>query len=68
MVLENTITGNSRWAIEEFGKLEKAIATSSTKFNAVDDLLTANHNGHTQMRISIKPQEIIEKVEFGTSS
>jgi spore photoproduct lyase len=68
MVLENTITGNLRWAIEEFGKLENATATFSTKFDAVDDLLTANHNGHTQMRISINPQEIITKVEFGTSS
>lgn len=68
MVLENTITGNLRWVIEEFGKLENATATFSTKFDAVDDLLTANHNGHTQMRISINPQQIIEKVEFGTSS
>jgi len=68
MVLENTITGNLRWAIEEFGKLENATATFSTKFDAVEDLLTANHNGHTQMRISINPQEIIERVEFGTSS
>lgn len=68
MVLENTITGNLRWAIEEFGKLENATATFATKFDAVDDLLTANHNEHTQMRISINPQEIIRKVEFGTSS
>jgi len=68
MVLENTITGNLRWAIEEFGKLENATATFATKFDGVDDLLTANHNGHTQMRISINPQEIIRKVEFGTSS
>lgn len=68
MVLENTITGNLRWAIEEFGKLENATATFATKFDAVDDLLTANHNGHTQMRISINPQVIVRKVEFGTSS
>jgi len=68
MVLENTITGNLRWAIEEFGKLDNATATFATKFDAVDDLLTADHNGHTQMRISINPQEIIRKVEFGTSS
>jgi spore photoproduct lyase len=68
MVLENTITGNLRWAIEEFGKLENATATFATKFNAVEDLLTAKHNGHTQMRISINPQEIIHRVEFGTSN
>lgn len=68
MVLENTITGNLRWAVEEFGKMENAAATFATKFDAVDDLLTANHNGHTQMRISVNPEEIIRKVEFGTSS
>ncbi|GAA0742979.1 SPL family radical SAM protein [Clostridium oceanicum] len=68
MVLENTITGNLKWAIEEFGKLENATATFATKFDAVDDLLDAKHNGHTQMRISINPKEIINKVEFGTSS
>ena len=68
MVLEDTITGNLKWAIEEFGKLQNATATFATKFDAVDGLLTANHNGHTQMRISINPEEIIKKVEFGTSS
>lgn len=68
MVLENTITGNLRWAIEEFGKLENATATFATKFDAVEDLLSADHRGHTQMRISINPQEIIRKVELGTSS
>jgi spore photoproduct lyase len=68
MVLENTITGNLRWAIEEFGKLDNATATFATKFDAVDDLLNAKHNGHTQMRISINPQEVIKRVEIGTSS
>lgn len=68
MVLENTITGNLRWAIEEFGKLENATATFATKFDSIDDLLNANHKGNTQMRISVNPQEIIRKVEFGTSS
>ena len=68
MVLENTITGNLRWAIEEFGKLENATATFATKFHMVDDLLKAKHNGHTQMRVSVNPIEIIRKVEFGTSS
>lgn len=68
MVLENTITGNLRWAIEEFGKLDLATATFATKFNQVDDLLTAQHNGHTQMRISVNPSYLIERVELGTSS
>lgn len=68
MVLENTITGNLRWGIEEFGKLDDATATFATKFAAVDSLLTARHNGHTQMRLSVNPQPLISRVEFGTSS
>lgn len=68
MILENTITGNLKWAIEEFGKLHNATATFATKFHQVDDLLELKHNGNTQMRISVNPEEIIKKVEFGTSS
>ncbi|MDZ5253588.1 radical SAM protein [Clostridium sp. LIBA-8841] len=68
LVLENTITGNLRWAIEEFGKLENAKATFATKFHMINDLLDAKHNGNTQMRISVNPEEIIRKVEIGTSS
>lgn len=68
MILENTITGNLRWAIESFGRLENATATFATKFDAVDDLLDIKHNGHTQMRISVNPDYIISHVEFGTSS
>lgn len=67
MVLEETITGNLRWAIEEFGKMENAVATFATKFDGVDSLLTARHNGHTQMRISVNPQSFISRVELGTS-
>lgn len=68
MVLENTITGNLRWAIEEFGKMDNAICTFATKFSMVDDLLDIKHNGHTRMRISVNPDEIISKIEIGTSS
>ncbi len=68
MVLENMITGNLRWAIEAFGQMDLATATFATKFAAVDTLLTAKHNGHTQMRISVNPQPLIAQVEFGTSS
>ncbi len=68
MVLENTISGNLKWAIEEFGKLDNATATFSTKFDAIDDLLTAKHNGNTQVRMSINPQEITKRIELGTSS
>ena len=61
MVLEDNITGNLKWATEEFGKLQNATATFATKFDVMYDLLKANHNGHTQMCISINPEEIIKK-------
>lgn len=68
MLLDNHITGNLRWAIEEFGKLSHAYATFATKFHMVEDLLHAKHNGHTQMRISVNPQLIIDRIELGTSN
>lgn len=68
MVLENSISGNLEWAIEEFGRIDNACATFATKFSMVDGLLRLNHNGHTQVRISVNPEHIIRKVEIGTSS
>lgn len=68
MILDNSITGNLKWAIEEFGKIPNAYATFATKFHMVDDILDANHNGHTQIRISVNPELIINRIELGTSS
>ena len=68
LILENTITGNLRWIIEEFGKNNKGYITFPTKFDMVDDLLCLKHNGRTIVRMSVNPQEIITKVELGTSS
>ena len=67
LVLENTITGNLEWTIEEFGKNNKGFITFPTKFAFVDPLLNLNHNNRTIIRMSANPQEIISKVEFGTS-
>ena len=67
MVLENTLTGNLRWAIEKFADIPNAYATFATKFHMVDDLLDCKHNGHTQMRISVNPELIIKRIELGTS-
>lgn len=68
MVLENSLTGNLKWAIGEFGKIKDARCTFATKFADVDELLDIEHNGHTQMRISVNPVQIIKKAEIGTSS
>ncbi len=68
LVLENTITGNLEWTIEHFGKNERGYITLPTKFDMVEPLLSLNHKGRTIIRMSLNPQEIINKVEFGTSS
>lgn len=68
LVLENTITGNLEWTIENFGKNNRGYITLPTKFDMVDPLLKLEHKGRTTIRMSVNPQEMIKKVEFGTSS
>lgn len=68
LILENTITRNLEWTIEHFSKNEKGYITLPTKFDMVEPLLSLNHKGRTIIRMSLNPQEIINKVEFGTSS
>lgn len=68
LVLENTITGNLEWTIEQFSRSNRGFITFPTKFDMVEPLLPLNHRGRVIMRMSVNPQEIIRKVEFGTSS
>lgn len=68
LVLENTITANLEWTIENFGKNERGYITFPTKFDMVDSLLNLEHKGRSIIRMSVNPEEIIRKVEFGTSS
>ena len=67
LILENTITGNLVWTIENFANTEKGFLTLPTKFDMVDDILPLQHNGKIIIRMSVNPEEIINKVEFGTS-
>ena len=67
LILENTITGNLRWTIENFANTPHGTLTFPTKFDMVDDILDINHNGKIIARMSVNPEEIINKVEFGTS-
>lgn len=66
LVLENTITNNLVWTIENF-KNAKGRLTFPTKFDMVDSILPLNHQGKVTVRMSVNPEEIINKVEFGTS-
>ncbi len=67
LILENTITGNLPWTIENFKNTKKGFLTFPTKFDMVDDLLELDHKGKVIIRVSVNPEEIIKKVEFGTS-
>ena len=67
LILENTITNNLVWTIENFANTQKGKLTFPTKFDMVDDILNLNHKGKIVLRISVNPEEIINKVEFGTS-
>lgn len=67
LVLENTITGNLPWTIENFKNIKKGILTFPTKFDMVDEILNLDHKGKITIRMSVNPEEIINKVEFGTS-
>lgn len=67
LVLENTITGNLPWTIENFSKQERGYITFPTKFDMVEPLLPLDHRGRVIVRVSVNPQEIITKTEFGTS-
>ena len=67
LILENTITGNLEWTIEKFAKEGRGRLTLPTKFSFVDSLLSLNHQKKTIIRMSLNPEEIISKIEFGTS-
>lgn len=67
LVLENTITSNLEWTIEKFSKNDKGFITFPTKFDMVEPLLKLNHGGKCIVRMSVNPQEVIAKTEFGTS-
>ena len=67
LILENTITNNLVWTIENFQNVKKGKLTFPTKFDMVDPILPLNHQGKITIRMSVNPEEIINKVEFGTS-
>ena len=67
LILENTITNNLVWTIENFKNSKKGKLTFPTKFDMVDSILNLEHQGKIIIRMSVNPAEIINKVEFGTS-
>lgn len=67
LILENTITNNLVWTIENFKNAKQGKLTFPTKFDMVDSILPLDHQGKVTIRMSVNPEEIINKVEFGTS-
>lgn len=67
LVLENTITGNLVWTIENFTKSKRGFLTFPTKFDMVDPILNINGTDRVIVRVSVNPEKIINMVEFGTS-
>ena len=65
LVLENTITGNLDWTLERFHG--PGALTFPTKFHMVDNLLAIKPQGRVVARMSVNPQEVIRRVEYGTS-
>ncbi len=67
LILENTITNNLVWTIENFKNAKQGKLTFPTKFDMVEPILPLEHQGKITIRMSVNPEEIINKVEFGTS-
>lgn len=67
LILENTITNNLVWTIENFKANPKGLLTFPTKFDMVDPILPLDHNGKVIVRMSVNPREIIKTIEIGTS-
>ncbi|WP_324826023.1 SPL family radical SAM protein [Sinanaerobacter sp. ZZT-01] len=67
LILENTITDNLVYTIERFGREGRGKLTFPTKFDMVTPLLKLEHRAKTIFRMSVNPEEIIKRVELGTS-
>ena len=68
LILENTITNNLVWTIKNFASEPKGFLTFPTKFDMVDSILNLKHNGKIIVRVSVNPEELIKKIELGTST
>ena len=68
LILENTITNNLEWTIPNFANNNRGYLTFPTKFDMVESILNLDHKGRVIVRMSVNPENIIRRVEFGTSN
>lgn len=62
------VFGINPFLVESFSKLANATLELKTKTNAIESLLSLNHNGRTVVAWSINPPEIIRSNEHKTAS
>jgi spore photoproduct lyase len=64
------LTGSLAAAIERVGsgRYGDAAIRFTTKFDAVDELLTLSHGGRTRMRVSVNSDEVARRFEGGTAT
>jgi len=62
------LTGALRRSIEYFAQQELGRFRFVTKFDDIDTLLDAEHNGHTEVRFSLNTARVIHGYERGTAS
>lgn len=67
LILENTITNNLVWTIQNFAKSEHGLLTFPTKFDMIEPILNIDGKEKVIIRMSMNPEKIINLVEFGTS-
>ena len=67
LILENSITGNLVWTIQNFVKKPHGLLTFPTKFDMVDSILDLDSKERIIIRMSVNPEIIINLVELGTS-
>jgi len=67
LVLENMVTGNLVYTIERFAREGRGHLTFPTKFDAIEPLLGLDHRGRVIFRMSVNPEDVIRRVEIGTS-
>ena len=67
LILENTITGNLPWTIQNFAKSKHGFLTFPTKFDMIDPIIGISGIEKVIVRMSVNPESIINAVEFGTS-
>ena len=68
LIMENVITNNLEYTINNFARNGRGKLTFPSKFDMVEPLLNLEHKKKIIFRMSVNPSEIVKRVEIGTSS